>query len=583
MDEHEVHRAKGQFKFGEFFSLINQVSPKYWLMSIGVLIGLVGTAINLVVPKIAANLINTFSKGIDYHLLLTVIILFILSSALSVVGGALLGFFGQDVVSKLRQKIWAQLMILRVSYFDEVKAGEMSSRLVNDSSQVQELLASKIPSALSAILTVIGAVFMMFTMDWHMSLVVVASVPVAVVLLTPLMLYAGRLSRKRQDAIADFNGSASEVLGEIRLVKSSNAEKQATQSTNGVIGRLYQIGLRETVYDAAMGPIMMMIMMGMVFGLLAFGIYRVSHGAMTIGTLTSFLMYIFNLIGAVPLLGTVFSEMSKAAGATTRIREILREPQEDFTAGDSINVEGQTLRASHVDFGYTTEENILTDVSFEAKPNTVIAFAGPSGGGKSTIFSLVERFYEPTSGIISIGDSPLNQVNLASWRSQIGFVSQDSAILAGTIRDNLTFGLSGEYSDEQLWHVLSLAYAKTFVAEMPAQLETQVGERGIKVSGGQRQRLAIARAFLRDPKILMLDEATASLDSQSEAMVQKALERLMANRTTLVIAHRLSTIVGADQIYFIEHGRVSGFGTHQELMSNHPLYREYVQGQAINQ
>ena len=145
MDEHEVHRAKGQFKFGEFFSLINQVSPKYWLMSIGVLIGLVGTAINLVVPKIAANLINTFSKGIDYHLLLTVIILFILSSALSVVGGALLGFFGQDVVSKLRQKIWAQLMILRVSYFDEVKAGEMSSRLVNDSSQVQELLASKIP------------------------------------------------------------------------------------------------------------------------------------------------------------------------------------------------------------------------------------------------------------------------------------------------------------------------------------------------------------------------------------------------------------------------------------------------------
>ncbi|WP_270314423.1 ABC transporter ATP-binding protein [Leuconostoc citreum] len=583
MDEHEVHRAKGQFKFGEFFSLINQVSPKYWLMSIGVLIGLVGTAINLVVPKIAANLINTFSKGIDYHLLLTVIILFIFSSALSVVGGALLGFFGQDVVSKLRQKIWAQLMILRVSYFDEVKAGEMSSRLVNDSSQVQELLASKIPSALSAILTVIGAVFMMFTMDWHMSLVVVASVPVAVVLLTPLMLYAGRLSRKRQDAIADFNGSASEVLGEIRLVKSSNAEKQATQSTNGVIGRLYQIGLRETVYDAAMGPIMMMIMMGMVFGLLAFGIYRVSHGAMTIGTLTSFLMYIFNLIGAVPLLGTVFSEMSKAAGATIRIREILREPQEDFTAGDSINVEGQTLRASHVDFGYTTEENILTDVSFEAKPNTVIAFAGPSGGGKSTIFSLVERFYEPTSGIISIGDRPLNQVNLASWRSQIGFVSQDSAILAGTIRDNLTFGLSGEYSDEQLWHVLSLAYAKTFVAEMPAQLETQVGERGIKVSGGQRQRLAIARAFLRDPKILMLDEATASLDSQSEAMVQKALESLMANRTTLVIAHRLSTIVGADQIYFIEHGRVSGFGTHQELMSNHPLYREYVQGQAINQ
>jgi ATP-binding cassette subfamily B protein AbcA/BmrA len=208
-----------------------------------------------------------------------------------------------------------------------------------------------------------------------------------------------------------------------------------------------------------------------------------------------------------------------------------------------------------------------------------VAFAGPSGGGKSTIFSLLERFYQPTGGTIKIGNQNLESVNLTDWREQIGLVSQDAAIMAGTIRYNLTYGLSGQYSDEQLWHVLEMAYAKEFVEAMPDGLDTQVGERGVKVSGGQRQRLAIARAFLRDPKILMLDEATASLDSESEMMVQKALEKLMHNRTTLVIAHRLSTIVDADQIYFIEKGHVSGHGTHKQLVAELPLYREYVENQ----
>lgn len=218
-------------------------------------------------------------------------------------------------------------------------------------------------------------------------------------------------------------------------------------------------------------------------------------------------------------------------------------------------------------------------MSFEAAPNSVIAFAGPSGGGKSTIFSLLERFYEPDSGSITIGDTPVSSLKLADWRRQIGLVGQDAAIMSGTIRYNLTYGLSGSFSDDQLWTVLEMAYATDFVKAMPHQLDTEVGERGIKVSGGQHQRIAIARAFLRDPKILMLDEATASLDSESEMMVQRALDKLMVNRTTLVIAHRLSTITDANEIYFIEDGRVSGHGTHQQLVATHPLYREYVQNQ----
>lgn len=195
---------------------------------------------------------------------------------------------------------------------------------------------------------------------------------------------------------------------------------------------------------------------------------------------------------------------------------------------------------------------------------------------------MLERFYQPTEGTVKIGDEAIEQINLTNWRSQIGYVSQDSAVFAGSIRENLQYGLDRTLTEEELWHGLELAYADQFVRDFPEQLETELGERGVKLSGGQKQRIAIARAFLRDPKILMLDEATASLDSQSEEKVQRALDQLMEGRTTLVIAHRLSTIVDADHIYFIEKGQVTGHGTHAELIASHPLYAQYVQEQVVN-
>ncbi|WP_369395617.1 ABC transporter ATP-binding protein [Lentilactobacillus senioris] len=256
---------------------------------------------------------------------------------------------------------------------------------------------------------------------------------------------------------------------------------------------------------------------------------------------------------------------------------MLEQPVEDLTAGKTVDVAGKTLTVDNVSFSYDKENPVLQNVSFTAHPNSVVAFVGPSGSGKSTLFSLLERFYQPDNGTITIADENINTINLQSWRSQIGYVSQDSAMLVGTIRDNLTYGLTRPVSDDELWHILSLAYADQFVRDTPEALNTQVGERGVKVSGGQRQRLAIARAFLRDPKILMLDEATASLDSQSEEMVQRALNNLMKNRTTLVIAHRLSTIVDADKIFFLEHGgEITGHGNHKELLEKHELYRQYV-------
>ena len=579
MQQMRVAPSKSQFSFKDFLGLIKDTKPKYWQLFVGLALGLVATGVQLAVPSYAKQLINSFSKQFNIYMLVGIVVLFILSAVISAASGSLLGFFGEDVIQKLRNNIWRKLLHLRVSYFDNVKSGEMTSRLVNDSTQIKDLLSRSFPGLVTAIFTIVGAFAIMLFMDWKMTLIMAFSVPLVMAVMLPIAKKSHAIGHTRQDELARFNGETDETLSEIRLVKSSNAEQQASQQGQTAIGNLYKIGLKEAIYDSVAGPIMTAVMMGLIVGILAYGSARVAQGTMTIGAMFSFLMYLFQLMGPAATLGQFLTTLSKASGSTERIQELMQEPEEDFSQGTVVDVEGQTLQVESVEFGYDDDQTILHDLSFEAKPNTVVAFAGPSGGGKSTIFSLLERYYEPRNGTIKIGEMPINSVALADWRKQIGFVSQDSAIMAGTIRDNLTYGLTGEYSDAQLWAVLQLAFAEKFVREMPEGLNTEVGTRGVKVSGGQRQRLAIARAFLRDPKILMLDEATASLDSESEAMVQKALETLMEGRTTLVIAHRLSTIVDADQIYFIENGHVSGAGKHQELVASHELYKEYVETQ----
>lgn len=581
-NSHDSIRAdKTKFSFKEFLGLIKMTEPNYLLLGIGMIFLVISSSIQVYVPKLASSLVNNFQKGVDYSLLGKVVGLFIFSALVSALGGTILGIFGENVIQNMRKRLWNKLTILKVSYFDSVKAGEISSRVVNDTNQVKQLLAVTFPQTIASVITVIGTVYMMIKMDWHMSLAMVIAVPVVILCMIPVMAFGSKVSHIRQDAMSQFNGLATETLSEIRLVKTSNAESQAQVRAANEVDRLFNVGKKEAIFDASMQPIMMMVFMSMVFGLLAYGMHRIAIGVMTIGTLMSFLMYLFNLIGAMPIIATLFSEVAKAAGSTRRVQELLSREPEDFESGQDIDLSEKTLSVKNVKFSYedAPEEPILTDISFTAQPNQVIAFAGPSCGGKSTIFSLIERFYEPTEGQIKFGDIDIKDIKLSDYRRQIGFVSQDSAIMAGTIRDNLTYGLAENFSDEQLWDVLELAYARKFVEEMPDKLNTEVGERGVKISGGQRQRIAIARAFLRNPKILMLDEATASLDSESEMKVQEALSNLMKGRTTLVIAHRLSTIVDADSIYFVEKGKVTGSGKHDELVSKHKTYAKYVSEQ----
>ena len=560
-------KAVDKTSIKHFIKLIRAAKPRYLFFIIGILAGIVGTLIQLQVPKMVQPLVNSFGHGVNGGKVALVIALYIGSAAVSAIAAIVLGIFGESVVKNLRTRVWDKMIHLPVKYFDEVKTGEMSSRLANDTTQVKNLIANSIPQAFTSILLLVGSIVFMLQMQWRLTLAMIIAVPVVMLIMFPIMTFGQKIGRTRQDSLANFQGIASESLSEIRLVKSSNAEKQASKKAENDVNALYKIGVKEAIFDGLMSPVMMLSMMLMIFGLLAYGIYLISTGVMSLGTLLGMMMYLMNLIGAVPTVATFFTELAKASGSTGRLTELLDEEQEVLHQGESLDLEGKTLSARHVDFAYDDSEQILRDISFEAQPNSIIAFAGPSGGGKSTIFSLLERFYQPTAGKITIDGQPIDNISLENWRSQIGFVSQDSAIMAGTIRENLTYGLEGDYTDEDLWQVLDLAFARSFVENMPDQLNTEVGERGVKISGGQRQRLAIARAFLRNPKILMLDEATASLDS------------LMKGRTTLVIAHRLSTIVDADKIYFIEKGQITGSGKHNELVATHPLYAKYVSEQ----
>ena len=574
---------KQMVKLSDFLELLKSLNVKKSLFALGLILSLITSVANLTLPLLTKVLVDTSKwNNFNYSSLIIIIVVFVLQLILGTLGGYVLRYFGESVVKCLRERLWEHLLKLPVTYFDENKVGESSSRLVNDTGIIKDLLASQFPNFITGAIQLLFSLIILVVMDWQMATLMFTVVPIVVIILLPVGRIMVRLGRKLQSATAEFNGAVSEKLSEVRLIKSSNGEECEQKAGNKMIQRIFGIGVLDARVEAVLQPIIMTLMMAAFAGILAFGIIRVGQGSLTSGSLVAFLLYLFNVIAPVANFATFFSQIQKALGSTERIQAILKIKPEQNLSHRTCDLTNKTLTAQKVSFSYKKDEPVLQSISFTAKPNSVIAFVGPSGGGKSTIFSLLERFYQPDSGQFTIAGQNIQDVDLVNWRNQIGYVSQNSAIFSGTIRDNLVYGLNQKLTDDELWHGLGLAYADHFVRAFPDQMETEIGERGIKLSGGQKQRLAIARAFLRNPKILMLDEATASLDSESEGKVQQALDKLMVNRTTLVIAHRLATIVNADQIYFVEHGRITGHGTHHELMQNHSLYARYVNEQMVN-
>jgi ATP-binding cassette, subfamily B, bacterial AbcA/BmrA len=574
-----MSEAKKQKGWHQFIRLVQQTKPSKLMIGIALALSLGTTGVALLVPLFTKNLINDFSvsslNAERITLLVVAIIVQALASGFSIY---LLNRIGQSVVAGIRDQLWKKLLVLPVSYFDDHPSGETVSRMTNDTTVVKGLISEHLSNFLTGIISIVGSMIVLFVLDWKMTLLMFTAIPLSVLILMPLGKKMHKISKGMQDETASFTAVLQQVLTEIRLVKASNAEALEYQNGQKGIQKLFQFGLKEAKIQALIAPLMSFVMMALLVLILGYGGMRVSSGALTAGALVAFIMYLFQIIMPMAQLASFFTQFQKATGATERIISILDSVEEE-DAKQPVQNMSQSISVDHLNYSYNNGEQVLKDISFNVEAGKVTAIVGPSGSGKTTLFSLFERFYKPQEGSISIGGTSINDFTLLSWRSQIGYVSQESPIVSGTIRDNICYGINRDITDDELNQVAKMAYADQFISELPNGYDTEVGERGMKLSGGQRQRIAIARAFLRNPKILMLDEATSSLDSKSEKVVQQALNHLMKGRTTIVIAHRLSTVIGSDQIIFLEKGKITGSGTHKELYNTHSLYREFAEQQ----
>lgn len=572
-----MEKTEEKASFKKFIMLIKSTNVKKGLFFTGVFLTLIGTAGSLIVPLLTQMFIDGFNTDLITAPLAALIIgVFLISAIIDGISYYMLAKIGQTVVKSLREMVWDKFLRLPVSYFDKTKSGESVSRVVNDTSIIQNLITSHFPQLISGILSVAGSIVILFFLDWKLTLIMFIALPISIVAIMPLGSRMQKVSKKLQDETASFTGSIQETLSEIRLMKSFNAESYEKIKGNKGINELFKYGMKEAVINALLSPIMYTIMMFVIILVIGYGGLRVADGTMSIGTLVAFLLYLFQIIMPMTMFAMFFTEYNKALGATGRIIGILEMENEKSAADTEELLTYETLSFNNVTFGYD-KTPVLENISFTAENNKKIAFVGPSGSGKSTIFSLIERYYSVWDGEITIDETNIENIPLDLYRSGIGYVAQESAIISGTIKENITYGLTaGEYTDEDIKRAVQQSYTSEFINDLPEGLETEVGERGVKLSGGQRQRLGIARAFLRNPKILMLDEATASLDSQSEKFVGEALNELMAGRTVLVIAHRLSTIVNSDKIYFIDSGHLTGEGSHEELMASHDMYKAFT-------
>lgn len=573
-------------KQNALFFLLKKITFPKKLIFIAVLISSIGSISGLLIPLFTGKVVDKFSaESITGKFIILFLIIFILNAMLSGFGLYLLSKIGEKIILAIRLMIWKDIMNLKTGFFDENESGKLMSRITDDTNVINDFVSQKLPNVLPAIITVIGSIVILFSLDWQMTLISLVIIPIFLAIIIPLGEKIRKISNNIQDEVASFSGLLGRVLTEIRLVKISNTEDLELKNAEKNLKQIYRLGLSEAKIISIIQPITGVIVLITIGLILGFGGVRVSTGAISAGTLVAMIFYVLQLSGPLTNFSTLITDYQRAVGASERLYEIVQEEKEDFQKNSEnkiIDFKNNNLIFSNVSFSYD-KRLILNNLSFEIPANKVTAFVGPSGSGKTTIFNIIERLYDigPGKGSIQLGNTPIEDFNLSEWRRKIGYVMQNNAMINGTIKENILYGVNRYIDDNELHKYSNLSHCHEFISRLDHGYETIIGERGMKISGGQRQRIDIARGFIKNPDILLLDEATANLDSESEKKIQQSLEELMKNRTTIIIAHRLATIKKADQIIFIDKGMITGVGTHKKLLSSHSKYRDFVNTQQL--
>jgi len=553
------------------------LKPYLFRMMLAGLLVMTVAAINLALLRLAGALWDVITVQHDAGRMNNLIALFlglvVIQGLCSMGHSYLTASVSQHIVADFRRHLFAHLQTLSVGFFARRRTGELLSRLMNDVTVIQSVVTETPIDTAKQLVTFVGGIGFLLAMNWRLCLLILVLLPLLVFVAKLFGRRLKSLSTSIQDQTAALSTLIEEVIAGIRVVKSFVQTTREEARFSAQVEQSLSLTLRRAGIMAVFIPVISLLTFSAAAAVLWYGGRQVIDGAVSPGELFAFVLFAGILIGPFSSAARVFAQIREAQGATARVFEILDTYPEirDLPNAIALPAVSGHIAAEHVSFTYDARQPVLTDVSFGSKPGELVAIVGPTGAGKTTVMNLLHRFYDPTAGRITVDGIDLRQVTLESWYRQIALVPQETILFGGTILDNIRYG-NRDATEEAVKEASRAAYAHDFIMGFPDQYQTLVGEKGINLSGGQRQRIAIARAVLKNPRILLLDEATSSLDTESERLVQEALERLMKGRTTVVIAHRLTTIQRADRILVLDKGRVVESGTHGELMARQGLY-----------
>ena len=549
---------------------------------------ILGNATTKLVQGLIAKYSGTGSIDIDgiKHTLLILLGIYVLSLILSYIQAWIMSGVTQKVTYRLREEISLKINRLPLNYYDKQTHGEVLSRITNDVDTMSQSLTQSIQMIFTSLITIIGILYMMITISWQMTLMAVVIVPLSAIVAMSVVKNGQKYFIQQQKTLGDVNGHIEEMYGGHIVMKAFNGEERSINTFNKMNEELYTSAWKSQFISGLMQPITSLIGNIGYVGCCVLGGYLSLHNGLAIGDIQAFIQYVRSFNQPITQTAQIMNVLQSTAAAAERVFEFLEEPEQIPDKADSINIIDEngnsTLKGQvtfeNVVFGYTPEKTIIHNFNAYIKPGSQVAIVGPTGAGKTTIVKLLMRFYETNSGNIFIDGINTKDIARGQLRNSFGMVLQDAWLFSGTIMDNISYGKLNA-TDEEVIHAADQAYVDHFIRTLENGYETVINEESTNISQGQKQLLTIARAFLSDPKILILDEATSSVDTRTEILIQKGMENLMKGKTSFIIAHRLSTIKNADMILVMDHGDIVEIGTHNELLAKNGFYANLYNSQ----